>query len=69
MRFYLDFLYRDCILCPITNVLQKRRKKNDFFGLLVLLLLSTLGINHFSQNNIHHRFMKLIDNFRIRDTL
>ena len=60
----MDFLIRDCILCPITNVLQKRRKKNDFLGgLLVLLLLSTLEINHCSQNNSHHRFTKLIDNF------
>ena len=66
----MAFLIRDCILCPITNVLQKRRKKKDFFfGLLLLLLLSTLEINHCSQNNSHHRFTKLIDNFRIRDTL
>ena len=65
----MDFLIRDCILCPITNVLQKRRKKKNFIGLLVLLLLSTLEINHCSQNNSHHRFTKLIDNFRIRDTL
>ena len=65
----MDFLIRDCILCPITNVLQKRRKKMIFLGLLVLLLLSTLEINHCSQNNSHHRFTKLIDNFRIRDTL
>ena len=66
----MDFLIRDCILCPITNVLQKRREKNDFLGgLLVLLLLSTLEINHCSQNNSHHQFTKLIDNFRIRDTL
>ena len=65
----MDFLIRDCILCPITNVLQKRRKKMIVFGLLVLLLLSTLEINHCSQNNSHHRFTKLIDKFRIRDTL
>ena len=65
----MDFLIRECILCPITNVLQKRRKKVNFFGLLVSLLLPTLEINHCSQNNSHHRFTKLIDNFRIRDTL
>ena len=39
----MDFLIRDCILCPITNVLQKRRKKNEFFfGLLVFITLSHL---------------------------
>ena len=31
MRFYMDFLIRDCILCPITNVLQKDEKKKIFF--------------------------------------
>ena len=50
----MDFLIRDCILYPITNVLQKRRKKMIFFFcLLVLLLLSTLEINHCRQNNSH----------------
>ena len=66
----MDFLIRDCILCPITNVIQKKtKKKRFFFSLSVLLLLSTLEINHCSQNNSPHRFTKLIDNFRIRDTL
>ena len=66
----MDFSIRDCILCPITNVLQKKRKKiNIFLVYLFLLLLSTLEINHCSQNNSHHRFTKLIDNFQIRDTL
>ena len=34
MRFYMDFLIRDCILCPITNVL-----KMNFFGLLLFITL------------------------------
>ena len=38
----MDFLIRDCILCPLTNVLQKRRKNDFLGGLLVLLLFSTL---------------------------
>ena len=41
----MDFLIRDCILCPITNVLQKMI---FFFGLLVSFILSTLEINHCS---------------------
>ena len=50
----MDFLIRDCILCPITNVLQKRRKKKKrfFLGLLILLLLSTLEINHCSRRSV-----------------
>ena len=35
----MDFLIRDCILCPITNVLQKDEKKWFFFGLLVFFSL------------------------------
>ena len=48
---------------------KKDEKNVAFFGLLLLLLLSTLEINHCSQNNAHHLFTKLIDNFRIRITL
>ena len=44
----MDFLIRDCILCPITNVYKKDEKNDFFFGLLVLLLLTTLEINHCS---------------------
>ena len=62
----MDFLVRDCNLYPITNVLQKKTKKMIFVG---LLLLSTFWINHYSQNNSHHRFTKLINNFQLRDTL
>ena len=39
MRFYMDSLIRDCILCPITNVLQKRRKKNFFGGFISFITL------------------------------
>ena len=36
----MDFLIRDCILCPITNVLQKKDEKIDFFfGLLLFITL------------------------------
>ena len=45
---------------------KTKKKMNFFFCLLILLLLSTLEINHCSQNDSHHRFTKLIDNFRIR---
>ena len=55
----MDFLIRDCILCPITNVLQKKTNKMIFFGLSLLLLLSTLEINHCGQNNSHHRFYEI----------
>ena len=62
----MDYLIRDCILCPITNVYKKDEKKKDFFfGLLVLLLLSSLEINHCSQNNSHHRFTKLIEGYSV----
>ena len=40
----MDFLIGDCILCLV----KKTKKKMIFFGLLVLLLLSTLEINHCS---------------------
>ena len=59
----MDYLIRDCILCPITNVYKK--DEIFFFGLLVLLLLSTLEINHCSQNNSHHRFTKLIEGYSV----
>ena len=37
----MDFLIRDCILCPITKVLQKKNEKKMifFFGLLVFFTL------------------------------
>ena len=48
----MDFLIRDCILCPITNVLQKRRKKKCFFfWFITFITLIHLRDNHCSQNN------------------
>ena len=34
----MDFLIRDCILCPITNVLQKD-EKSDFFLFISFITL------------------------------
>ena len=62
----MDFLVRDCNLYPITNVLQKKTKKMNFCWFITLI---HLWINRYSQTYPHNRFTKLIDNFRIRDTL
>ena len=35
----MDFLIRDCILCPITNVLQKDEKKKIFFWFISFITL------------------------------
>ena len=43
---------------PITTVLQKDEKNDFLLVYYFLLLLSTLEINHCSQNNPHHRFTK-----------
>ena len=35
----MDFLIRDCILCPITNILQKGEKKMIFFWFITFITL------------------------------
>ena len=35
----MDFLIRDCILCPIKNIYKKDQEKNDFFWFISFFTL------------------------------